>query len=183
MTEVTSEEASEVITEVTLADVLLNRERRVLRQRAVLESFGRPLLSITIVNPGPVKNSRAARQLMTQALYALDILIADRCWPILSREVRLDSTGPEALLVVDAGSHDLKQAATRLEDEHPFGRLWDVDVIDPLRGAISRRTLGLAPRRCLLCNEAAHVCVRSRSHPLQKIQQAIQEIIHAHREP
>jgi holo-ACP synthase len=120
---------------------------------------------------------------MTYALRALDILMANRRWPVLGRELCLDPTGPEALLVVDAGSRDLKEAATRLEDENPLGRLWDLDVIDPVEGAISRRTLGLPPRRCLLCREDAHVCVRSRAHPLHKLQNAVRKIFHAYREP
>jgi len=170
-------------TEVTLDAVLLNRERRVLLQHAALESFGRPVVSITLVNPGPIKDSPTARQVMTHALHALDILMADHGWPVLSRKVRLDLTGPEALLVVNAGSRELKQATTRLEQEHPPGRLWDLDVIDPLEGPISRRTLGLPPRRCLLCAEDARVCVRSRAHSLKELQCAIQEIIHAYHKP
>lgn len=170
-------------TEVTLESVLLNREHRVFHQRVALKAFGRPVLSITLVTPGPVKDSPAARQVMTHALHTVDILLADRGWPLLKREVRLDPTGPEALLVVNASSHELKQATTRLEEEHPLGRLWDLDVIDPLDGPISRKTLGLPARRCLLCGEDARVCVRSRAHSLKELQSAIQEIIHAYREP
>jgi holo-ACP synthase len=168
--------------EVTLEEVLKNRERRVQLQRAAIESFSCPLLSVTLVNPGPVKDSSAARRQMFHALNALDSLIAKRGWTVLNREVRYDSTGPEALLVVDADVIELKKAATRLEDEHPMGRLWDLDTIDPVGGPVSRRTLGSAPRRCLLCGEDAHACARSRAHPLQELQKVIQEIIDAYRE-
>lgn len=169
--------------EVTLEEVLRNRERRVELQRAAVEAFGLSLVSVTLVNPGPVKDSPSAREVMTHALRALDALMAERSWKVLKREVRLDPTGPEALLVVDAGALELKQAMTRLEEEHPLGRLWDLDVIDPLRGAISRKSLGLPARRCLLCAEDAHACGRSRAHSLQQLQNAIEEIIHGYREP
>jgi holo-ACP synthase len=169
--------------EVTLEEVLRNRERRVQLQREALEFFGRPLVSVTIVNPGPVKDSPSARKVMTHALSALMAAMADRSWEVLNWEVRYDPTGPEALLVVVAGSLELKQAMTRLEEEHPLGRLWDLDVIDPLRGAISRKTLGLPARRCLICAEDAHACSRSRAHSLQELQNAIEEIIHAYGEP
>lgn len=168
---------------VTLEQVLLNRERRVLRQRTAIEVFGRPLLSITLVNPGPVKDSPAARHVMNHALRALETLMATRGWQVLNREEYLAPTGPEALLVVVASSRELKAATTRLEDEHPLGRLWDIDVIDTLGLACSRRTLGLPPRRCLLCGEDAHLCVRSRAHPLKELQLAVQEIVDAYREP
>ncbi|HBC0167192.1 TPA: citrate lyase holo-[acyl-carrier protein] synthase, partial [Salmonella enterica subsp. indica] len=29
---------------------------------------------------------------------------------------------------------------------------------------ISRRTLGLPPRQCLICQDAAHLCARARRH-------------------
>jgi holo-ACP synthase len=169
--------------EVTLEEVLRNRERRVQLQRDAMEAFGRPVVSVTLVNPGPVKDSLSARQVMTHALRALDSLMAERNWPVLKREVRLDATGPEALLVVDTEALELKQATTRLEEEHPLGRLWDLDVIDPRLGAISRKTLGAPARRCLLCAEDAHACGRSRAHSLQQLQNAIEEIIHGYREP
>lgn len=169
--------------EVTLEEVLLNRERRVARQRSAIESFRRPLLSITLVNPGPVKDSPTARRALAHALRAVESLLADRGWPELNREVLFDRTGPEALLAVGAGGRELKDATICLEDKHPLGRLWDIDVIDIQEGAISRRTLGLPPRRCLLCGEEAHVCVRSRAHPLKELQEGIQEILRAYRKP
>ncbi len=171
------------MTEVTLEEVLRNRERRVALQRAALGAFGRPLLSVTLVNPGPVKDTPEAWQVMAQALRALDSLMANRGWPELHREVRWTATGPEALLAVDAAPRELKQAAVCLEDEQPLGRLWDIDVIDTDCRSISRRTLGQRPRRCLLCGEDAHVCVRSAAHPLPALQGEIRRIIHAYREP
>jgi len=168
--------------EVTLQEILLNRERRVLRQRAAIEAFGRPLISITLVTPGPVKDSPTSRRVMHHALRTLETLMASRGWQILNREEFLDPTGPEALLVVAASSRELKAATAHLEDEHPLGRLWDIDVIDTLGTACSRSTLGLPARRCLLCQEDAHLCVRSRAHPLPELQQAVQEIVHAYRD-
>jgi holo-ACP synthase len=168
---------------VTLEEVLLNREQRVLRQRKAIATFGRPLVSITLVNPGPVKDTAAMRQLMGHALHALDRLMKQREWPLFDRDVLFDATGPEALLVIDADARALKQATVRIEEEHPLGRLWDLDVLAPLQGAISRKDLGLPPRRCLLCAEEAHACARSRAHSLPELQNAIEEILHAYREP
>ena len=168
--------------EVTLEEVLENREQRVLRQRSAIQTFSRPALSVTVINPGPVKDSLIARQVITHALEALDRLIADRGWPALFREVHMNPTGPEALLVVGARSRELKEAAIRMEDEHPLGRLWDIDVIDPAEAAVTRRGLGLPSRRCLLCGEDAHACARSRAHPLRELQETIQGILNAYRE-
>ncbi len=137
-------------------------------------------MSISLVMPGPVKDSPEARLLMDGALGALEVLLDRRKWPLLSRELRLDPTGPEALLVVDADALELKRATVGLEDTHALGRLWDLDVIDPEQGSLSRRLLDLPPRLCLLCGEAAHACARSRAHPLPELLEAIRERIRVH---
>jgi len=162
---------------VTLEEVLANRERRVLRQRAVLEAHAAPVISLSLVIPGPTKDSPEARQVMSAVLGALDALLGSRGWPVVSRELWLDPTGPEALLAVDADALELKGALVHLEETHPLGRLWDLDVICPERGSISRRLLGLEPRRCLLCGEAAHACARSRAHSLDELQEAIRKLL------
>lgn len=136
-------------------------------------------MSISLVIPGPVKDSPGARLLMDDALHALELLLDGRRWPVLSRDLRLEVTGPEALIVVDAKAMELKRAMVALEDAHSLGRLWDLDVIDPIQGSIPRRSLGLPPRRCLLCGEAAHACARSRAHPLSELLEAIGEMIRA----
>jgi len=152
----------------------------VILQQAALAAFRKPIISISLVIPGPVKDTPEARLLMEAALHALKLLLDRRKWPALSRELRLDPTGPEALLVVDAEPLALKRATVALEDEHPLGRLWDLDVIDPVQGSIPRRLLALPPRLCLLCNEPAHACARSRAHPLPELLEAIREKILAY---
>jgi holo-ACP synthase / triphosphoribosyl-dephospho-CoA synthase len=53
-----------------------------------------------------------------------------------------------------------------IEENHPLGRLMDIDVIN-VRHQISRRDLNLSPRRCFLCDEEAHVCVRAQTHAIE----------------
>jgi holo-ACP synthase len=165
---------------VTLEAVLANREQRTLRQRRVLAAHGLPVVSVTLVMPGPVKATDQARLLLEAALEALRTLLASRGWALVHRETLQAPTGPEALLAVAAPARDLKAAAVRLEEEHPLGRLWDLDVLDPETGPLSRRALGLGPRPCLLCGEDAHACARSRAHPLQALLDVIQEKLHAY---
>ena len=86
-------------------------------------------------------------------------------------------TGPEALFAVEAPSDELKRALIVLETAEPLGRLWDLDVIDPRLGALSRRSLGLPVRRCIVCDEAAHACARSRAHSLAELLRAIEVIL------
>jgi holo-ACP synthase len=160
--------------------VLANRERRARAQAEALAAHGLPLVSLTLVMPGPVKDSSDARRLLEEALAALEELLAARAWPFRQYAVRQAPTGPEALLAVDAPARDLKRALAALEDTHPLGRLWDLDVIAPDTGPVSRRSLDLPPRRCLACGEEAHACARSQAHPLPLLLGLIQDRINAH---
>lgn len=76
-----------------------------------------------------------------------------------------------------AGSIFGKRAAIRLEESHPLGRLWDIDVFQDSPEAVSRETVGAERRTCLLCGRDAKECARSRRHDIRKLQDKVTEII------
>ncbi len=164
---------------VTLEDVLVNRERRVRRRHAALSNFHRPVLTVSLVLPGPLKDFAETRILMDEAVRALDEIAKERGWPVLDLQLYPAATGPEAILVIDAEAAALKRAAVALEERHTLGRLWDMDVVDAGGDPISRRALGLQPRRCLICEEEAHACARSRAHPVPELLEIVKEKVRA----
>jgi len=173
---------SAIARSVSLDDVLNAREQRVARQQAALAEFSKAVLSLTLVSPGPIKDSPQLRFVFAEAVAATDTLLADRQWKALAREYVTQASGPEAIVVVDCPAQSLKWALAELEDRHPLGRLWDMDVICPeTRRGISRQSLLLAPRKCLVCGEAAHACSRSRAHSLKDLSWVIEEQIDAYR--
>lgn len=155
--------------EASLAVVLAAREQRVARRTALLAC--RPdavAISVTPVMPGPVKDCALARLIQAAALVELDALVGTRGWDaeLVYRETA--RAGPEALLALAAAPEAVKRATVDLEDRHPLGRLWDIDVVTAT-ATLSRRDLGLAPRGCLVCGAPAHACARSRAHPLSEL--------------
>jgi holo-ACP synthase len=166
---------------VDLAAMLERREVRVARQRALLGRFGRPVVSLTLVNPGPVKDTAEARFVFEAAQAAIRRTLGDEGRPLEFVEESLLPTGPEAMLVVDAEAFGLKRALVRLEEGHPLGRLWDLDVIDRDGTTVGRSLLGLPARTCLVCGEAAHACARARRHALGELRRLIGEKVDAYR--
>lgn len=160
---------------VTLNEMLDCRERRAGRQKAILSRFSTPLVSVTLVWPGKVKDTDAARYVMEQALRALDNALAKQ--NILYRHCEYFTTGAETIYSVMMDAAALKQLCVRLENTHPLGRLWDIDVIDKNNQPVSRFAIGLPARCCLLCAEPAHICVRSRTHNLNHLLNAIYQKI------
>jgi phosphoribosyl-dephospho-CoA transferase len=56
-------------------------------------------------------------------------------------------------------------------------RLFDLDILDRNLNAISRRDVGKEERQCFICDRAAHLCARARTHSLQELQQAVQRYL------
>jgi holo-ACP synthase len=161
--------------------VLEARDARVERRKRVIDKWPRPLISLSVVMPGPVKYCAASRYLRQVALDVLMPTFSRRGWPADIGEVHDGAAGPDAIISVAAPATELKLATVAIEDTHPLGRLWDLDVIDLQMEAVSRRSLGLPARRCLVCSQPAHACARSRAHPLDEVLTAIRTVIDAYR--
>lgn len=167
--------------EVDLETVLAAREARVAARAEVFRQGREPVVSLTVVMPGPVKDNAGSRRLRDAALAAVISVAEAAGWAACVHRMVDGPAGAEALISVDADAGDLKRAMVTLEDDHPLGRLWDLDVVDPVAGAISRRDLGREPRRCLVCGEPAHACARSRAHTIADLHAAMKAIFDASR--
>ena len=150
--------------EVSLQEILAARETRAARQKELLEKYQKPLLCFTMNIPGPVKYDRdvaigffVGNRLLYDALPKQRLLYA--------RQYR-ETTGAESYFVVDMPAKALKKLAMELEDTDPIGRLFDMDVLDIDGSKLSRQQ----PRKCLVCEQDAAVCARSRNHGLEALQ-------------
>src|SRR6187401_842449 len=93
---------------VTVAQMLTARDLRADHEAAALKRYKRPLIALTVVMPGSIKDGWVPQRVMTAALEALETACRRGEWRVLSRDVRWPATGPEALYVVDADSVMLK---------------------------------------------------------------------------
>lgn len=166
-------------TAVSLAQMLDRREQRVASQQALLARFGQPLVQLTLVTPGPVKDTAQARLVFEQGLAAVQLALSQAGQQVLAQEGVYLPTGPESLMVIASEPMYLKGLMLQLEEHHALGRLWDVDVINATGASVTRQQLGGSPRRCLVCEQPAHACARSSQHALAEVQHAIQEKIDA----
>ena len=150
---------------VALDDILAARDARVARQQALLQQGGM-LLSLTLVAPGAVKRSPLLDAIFAAALDAIRPLVDDA----RARIEAVDDSGHHALYLLDGEARDWKTRMLALENRAPLSRLWDIDIIDRDGVAVSRRDLGLPPRRCLLCDDDAKTCARERRHDIAALQ-------------
>ena len=162
---------------VSLDALLAAKERRAARQADWLTHYQQPVISLTLVTPGEIKDSLRYRYTMGVALQMCDQLLWENRWQVLDRQVLWLPTGPEALWCVAHPAAEIKAHCAELEQTHPLGRLWDLDVICPENGHVGRQSLGSHLRRCLICDEPAHACSRSRKHPVEQVVARVEKMI------
>ena len=163
--------------EVELKDMLLAREQRVQRREDGLAHYRMPMITFSVVMPGPVKLCPMSELIAEEADRAVCERLSALGWESHLLWSHNAPSGPEALFAVACEADLLKKAMVELEESHPLGRLWDLDVHGADGQAISRRDIGLAPRRCLICDQPAHACARSRRHEIKDIMRAMEERI------
>ncbi|MFC6604239.1 citrate lyase holo-[acyl-carrier protein] synthase [Ectobacillus funiculus] len=67
--------------------------------------------------------------------------------------------------------------AVFIEEKNKVGRLFDFDVFTNKMEQISRSQLGLNERMCLVCNDSAKVCGRSRKHSTEELLEKLYGLI------
>lgn len=159
---------------ITLADVLANRDRRFLTQQRLNEQYRLPLISLTMIVPGNIKNSSGSRLLFSFAKAAIIDISHQHKWKIVDEVFNTSECGSEQIWVVDDNAHIIKQVCVSIEEQHPLGRFWDIDVFTPEMLSLSRTGI---PRKCLLCDSDAHSCTHSRRHPLYQLLEYIQNCV------
>ena len=162
---------------VTLEQVLEARTQRAERQRAALADGTACLVSFTLNIPGNIKQFPLARAAFSEGLG----LLRDAFGPaILQEEAADEPTGSEALLVLAADPAEIKRKTVAMEDNHPLGRLFDMDVLDADGRSLSRADLGATQRTCLICGQSAKVCGRSRAHSMDQLRTRIGQLLDDH---
>lgn len=164
--------------EITLDQLLASREDRTSHQRALMKEFpGKTLICLTVIMPGKVKRNL---QSITVAQAALSALVNRFGGDIVHIETRDLQTGFEAYLLTPLSVDEAKRAVCVLEDTHPLGRLFDMDVIGEDGAPVSRQSVGAELRRCLICGNEARFCMRNRTHTQEELMARIDEMIEAY---
>ena len=143
--------------------LLEERELRVILQQQLLHTYPCPLVVIKANMPGEDKRS------LIQTIVACEGYFELKELNIKNVHYTYTIEGLIFYLSIDLPIEQLKNICVDIEENHPLGRLMDIDVMN-IHSQISRRDLNLSPRRCFLCDEEAHVCVRQQTHAVEVIE-------------
>lgn len=161
--------------EITLDQLLASRDARSAFQRELLGKYpGQTLVCLTVVMPGKVKRNL---QSLIVAQAGLSALVSAFSEHSVKTETRDLQTGFEAYLLTSLSIEEAKRAACIIEDTHPLGRLFDIDVIGEDGVPVSRQSVGSEARKCLICGNEARFCMRNRTHSLDELMAKIESMI------
>ena len=162
--------------EISLEQLLESRDARGRVQRAMLEENPlSTLVCLTVVMPGSVKRNEDSLAVARAATLALE-----EAFPgceIVRRDL---PTGYEAYLLTPLSPLTTKSITCSIEETHPLGRLFDLDVMGRDGVPVDRSEVGLPPRRCLLCGKGARECMRARTHSIEELTGHIHEMVNAY---
>ena len=165
--------------EVTITDMMFCRDRRVQIQNEFIEKYQKPVISFCMNIPGPIKTTPLIRKGFEAGKDALLHALSAANMEVLESRVFHDITGDEMLLCVDAPAKKIKDLTQQIEESHPYGRLFDMDVIGTDGMKLSRPSY----RKCLICECQAQECARARRHSISEMQDKIEEILGTSHEP
>lgn len=149
-----------------LERILEAREKRVELQRQLQEEYKLPMLVLRANMPGIDKDNEMSNNIVE---FINELILEILNEKIIYTTFINEGEGPIIIHVVDLDSKELKGMAISIEETHQLGRCVDIDVYDENSCGISRRDLGYSARRCFLCDEEAHICVRSRKHNIEDV--------------
>lgn len=183
--------------EASLEDVLAARDNRSALQQRLLYLYRKPLICFTLNMAGPVKSFPLAKETFLQGKKEILSLLSANGFALPHYEESLTAAGSQGFFVVAAHALTLKKLLVQLEDSHPLGRLFDIDVLvlctepdakdsgpaqqDPAglplsahpfsRGwrKLSREEIQAPLRNCLLCPNPAFLCSRNRTHSVSQL--------------
>ena len=110
---------------ISLNQLLESRDARAQHQKDLLGRFpGKSLLCLTVQLPGPEKRNQQSLAIAKAGVSAIR-----QAFQPDYEELRDLETGYEGYFIVSLPALDAKRKAVELEDNHPLGRLMDIDVL------------------------------------------------------
>lgn len=153
--------------------ILEDREKRFDRIIELIQE-GKPVLCGKLNYPGEIKNTPEANK---GFLILYNLLFEKFSDYIKTKEIIKGYDGNAVLMTLDMEPVSAKEYSIDIEDGHPLGRIFDIDVYLKEGTPISRSDIGRKPRTCIICGKNAKECTRSMAHDIMEVRNKINNMI------
>ncbi len=159
--------------EVGIDEILNCREKRVVIQNEMIRKYKKPVISFTMNIPGPIKTNNEIKKAFDIGKNLILEKLKENNIEILEIQELNENTGNELFISTNLLAEKIKNITVVIEESSELGRLFDIDVIDVNFEKLSRKSF----RKCLICEEQAQECGRSRKHSVEELQSKVEEIL------
>jgi len=152
--------------------ILEAREKRAKHIGELMKEFKYKTIVILKSNvPGANKNPNRLKFICN--LY--DSLIQKEFKQKITTKAKVGSVdGNYVYYVIEEEGNIVKEKTILIEEENILGKLVDIDVYNEI--SITRNELECEMRKCLICDNYSHVCVRNKTHTQEELFTKIDEI-------
>ena len=154
--------------EVTLTEILDAREMRAFMQKELIEAYKLPLVCFTMNIAGPIKVTP-----LIERGFKEGISLLKQTGNIVFEKTEILHTGCTFMMVADQSPESLKSICTKIEETHPLGRLFDMDVLNTYGLKLERQN----QRGCLICKKSGRECSAGRVHSADELFKKTNEIL------
>lgn len=162
---------------IAMQKMLDAKEKRYYKIKALTEKYNLPVLSFMLNIPGEDKNFEDAVIFHEKYIKKIKNILEKEDIKILWEEYNNLNTGMEYLAVLNGEGKFIKEKMIGLEEESREGRLLDIDIYDKDFSQISRSSLGLAERKCIICDDLARTCIKKERHSINELEKKVREIL------
>ncbi|MBS4882811.1 MAG: citrate lyase holo-[acyl-carrier protein] synthase [Peptoniphilus harei] len=162
---------------IAMQKMLDAKEKRYYKIKALTEKYNLPVLSFMLNIPGEDKNFEDAVIFHEKLIKKIKNILEKEDIKILWEEYNNLNTGMEYLAVLNGEGKFIKEKMIGLEEESREGRLLDIDIYDKDFKQISRSSLGLSERKCIICDDIARTCIKKERHSLNELEKKVREIL------
>lgn len=132
------------------------------------------LIQISPNIPGADKKVFPAKELHLAGVRAVQKMIVQEAVSLVAHQEVGDWPFCLSFFVVTANPNLLKGKCLDIEESHPLGRFWDMDVYQYNGRKVTREMMGRSERRCFLCSNPAKVCSFQMRHSHRELLAFIQ---------
>lgn len=157
------------VQQVQVEDMMEAREKRACKQRELLERYRETLICFSMNIAGPIKNSDLIQESFSDGLEHIFSHLKMCGISVLFHDENYEFTGNEAFIVVSGQEKEIKEMMVDIEENHPLGRLFDIDVLNSNGKKIDRQEVGRKVRKCLLCGKEVSQCASRRFHSVEEL--------------
>ena len=162
---------------IAMQKMLDAKEKRYYKIKALTEKYNLPVLSFMLNIPGEDKNFEDAVNFHRAYIVKIKNILEKEDIKILWEEYNNLNTGMEYLAVLNGEGKFIKEKMIGLEEESREGRLLDIDIYDRDFKQISRSSLGLSERKCIICDDLARTCIKKERHRQDELEKKVIEIL------